>query len=294
MENGIYKDIDIDEYHTNHGHYSASGLKRAARSLKEFKYYIDGKFENERKKHFDFGNAFELALLDKVGFEKDVVIETDIFNEIMTENGNCQKPRATTKYKEWLEKNADKYIVPATGEQSFITIQEMMTSCYEDAVINKLIKNIEYQYSIFWTDKETGLKLKTRPDICKSKKNIIVDVKTTLDGSPEQFSRDLANYDYPFQACMQIDGVIQSGFMPQVDNYFWLVIEKKAPFCATIYEFDKEDIKFCMDNYRYILGLVKLAKEQNKYPGYSQKADNQYGILTANIPLWYRNKEAGL
>jgi len=166
----------------------------------------------------------------------------------------------------------------------------MLESCYADAVIQKLIKNIEYQYSIYWTDKETGLNLKTRPDICKSKKNIIVDVKTTLKGSPDKFSKDLSNYDYPLQACMQIDGVLQSGFMPQVDNYFWLVIEKEPPYSATLYEFDKEDIRWCMDEYNYVKGLAARAISENKFPSYSQKADNKYGILTANIPLWYRSK----
>ena len=193
-------------------------------------------------------------------------------------------------YKDWFDeqKRLNKYVIPADGKNSFRTIEEMLKSCYADAVIQKLIKNIEYNYSICWIDPETGLQLKTRPDICKVKKNIIVDVKTSLDGSPEAFSKALANYDYPFQAVMQIDGVLQSGFMEQVDNYFWLVIEKEPPFSATLYEFQKEDIEFCFDEYKYTLNIVANAIKEDQFPSYNQRADNKYGILQAELPLWYR------
>lgn len=292
MKEGIHTDIPIDLYHQDKLYFSATRLKYARKSLKLFKMWLDGKFEQEYKPCFDFGNAFELALLNPTEFDNKVAVEDEIYNEIFISNPACVSPRATAKYKEWRAEQHEKgrYIVPADGDYSFTTIQAMLESCMQDAVINKLIQNIEYNYTIVWTDKETGLKMKTRPDICKSKKNIVVNLKTTLDGSPEKFSRDLANFDYPFQACVEIDGVIQSGFMPQVDNYFWLVVEKTPPYSATLYEFSMEDRAWCMDEYRYVLGIVKRAMDENLFPSYSQRADNKHGILTASIPLWYRSK----
>ena len=240
----------------------------------------------ENRIRIDFGNAFELALLDQNAFEREVVLyDTDNRPE-------PNKTMGSTLNREWKEKifNTDKYVISKYGEkESFQTIVKMLTSCHQDAVIQKLIKGIEYQYSIFWTDEKTGLRLKTRPDICKTKKNIIVDVKTTIDGSPEKFSKDLANYDYPFQAVMQIDGVQRSGFMPHVDTYYWLVVEKEPPYSATLYEFDPEDIAWVMDEYDYVLGCVKQSFDKNLFPSYSYRADNKYGILKANIPLWYKN-----
>jgi len=290
MMPGVYENISIEKYHYAQDYISASGLKLAKKSLALFKMYRDGELEHDTKLHLDFGNAFELALLDPDEFGRKVANEVDILNEIKEKAPDVKKPRATAVYKDWIEaeQKADKYIIRADGKQSFETIQFMLRSCYKDATIQKLINNIEYQFSIYWKDTQTGLNLKTRPDICKSKKNIIVDLKTTLDGSPEKFSRDLANFDYPLQACMQIDGVLQSGFMPKVDKYFWLVVEKEPPYSATIYEFDQEDIKYCMTEYEYVKGITARAIEQNLYPSYSQQADNPHGILTARIPLWYR------
>lgn len=292
MKTGVYSDINIKDYHNNKEFYSASGLKLAKKSLKLFKLYLDGKIgtygkpiSEDRKSHFDFGNAFELALLDRQAFEQEVIIYDP------NKRPDQTKSITSSVNQEWKKAiyNSDKYIINSDGEESDTVILEMLTSCYQDAVIQRMLKNIEYQYSMFWVDPQTGLKLKTRPDVCKSKKNVIIDIKTTDDGSPEKFSKDLANYDYPFQAVMQIDGVLQTRFMEQVDAYYWLVVEKQPPYSATLYEFDPDDRAYVTDEYEYTLNCVKQALEKNHFPSYSFRADNKYGILRANIPLWYRN-----
>lgn len=292
MRPGIFTDIDIKDYHSDKEWYSASGLKLAKKSLKLFKMYLDGQLEKTNVSHFDFGNAFELALLSPNEFNEKVLVEDEIYNRIFLSNPETKSPRSTNIYKEWKENQKDKYVVPIDGAYCFETIQKMLESCYQDETIQRLIKNIEYNYSLCWIDEETGLQLKTRPDICQSKKNIIVNLKTAADGSPEKFFKDCANFDYPFQACMEIDGVLKTGMMPQVDYYFWLVVEKDAPYSAQLYEFSQEDIAWNMITYRKVLRNVSEAKKQNKYPSYSQRAvDNAHGIIQVNLPLWYKNMD---
>lgn len=293
MKDGIHRGLSINDYHGNKTHVSSSGLRHARRSLKEYWYYRQGLMVSEGS-HFDFGNAFELALIDPKAFEKEVAIAQDSawVAKALEEKPGLSKPRGSKAYqeasKQFAEDNQGKYIIQDKGKQSFETIEQMLTSCKADSVMQKLLSNTEYQVSVFWTDEETGLKCKARPDVCKLNKNVIVDVKTADDGSPEAFSKSLANHDYPFQACMQIDGCISSGLMSKVDKYFWLVVEKNIPYSATIYEFSEDDIRYCMDEYRYVKGIVKKALKQDKYPGYSQRSDNKFGILTAQIPLWYK------
>lgn len=291
IQPGIYSDVDINKYHSDRDYFSASGLKLAKKSLKLFDMFLKGEIDttgkmvSEKESHFDFGNAFELALLDHQAFDREVILYDSSLRP------EPDKSMGSTLNKSWKDGifNTNKYVINKTGDkESFDVIVKMLESCHRDAVIQKLIQGIEYQYSIFWKD-SSGLMLKTRPDICKTKKNIIVDVKTTTDGSPEKFSKDMANYDYPFQAVMQIDGVLKSGFMDKVDAYYWLVVEKEPPFSATLYEFDPEDISWVSDEYEYVLNCVNKAIKQNHYPSYSYRADNKFGILKANIPLWYKN-----
>jgi len=296
MENGIFDNISIKDYHADREYTSASSIKEAKKSLAHFRYYLDNKQED--KPQFSFGNAFELALLDQKGFESEVAIEQDSYwialanEEYMAEKGKTYTiPRNSARYKaeysKWETANEGKYKIAETGKESYETIEKMLASCRKDSTVQKLIEGTEYQLSLFWQDEECGLKLKTRPDICKRKKNVIVNLKTTINGSPEAFSRDLVKYDYPLQACVEISGCLATGLMNSVDNYFWLVLEKEPPFCATIYEFQESDIKSTMMEYEYLITKIAEAKEKDFYPGYSDRADNKHGILTARVPSYY-------
>jgi len=293
--NGVFNDLSIDAYHDNKTHYSSSGLKHAKRSLKQFKSYLDGEFETgEKKSHFDFGNAFEIALVEPLNFDEKVAVfkESDLIAEIMEKKPETKTVRATKLFKdakkEFFELNSEKYIINDTGEESMETIEKMLESCFKDKVIQSLVRDLKYQVSAFWKDKETGLNLKTRPDICHREKRVIVDIKSTIDGSPKAFSRQLANLDYPFQASLQIKGCIESGMIDSLSNYYWLTVEKKIPYSATLYEFTPDDIQRSMDELEYVLRNVSKAMKQKFFPSYSNEADNELGILDAEIPLWYR------
>jgi hypothetical protein len=294
MNDGLYTDLTIEDYHSNRTHLSATQIKLAKHSLKELDWTLRGLIKREGATHFDFGNAFELALLDKNAFAEKVCIKPDQqwVDEAVTQDETLTKPRASGYYqkknREFLLGREQKYIINDQGDQSWETIQAMLESCFADKVIQGLIKNTEYQLSVFWTDENTGLRLKTRPDICKRKKNVIINVKTTEDGSPKGFAKDLVKYDYPIQACHEITGCMQSGVIESIDNYFWLVVEKKAPFNATVYDFDQEDLKMGMDELHYLYNRIKKANDQNLFPGYSDRSDNEYGILRAPIPMYYR------
>lgn len=282
----IKKNLSIEDYHYSEEYteyLSASSIKEAKKSLKAFKRYQDSREERERKIHFDFGNAFELALVDlKEYTNKVTVLNADL-------RPSPEKTFAAKDNKAWkldIEAEAtaqNHYLINEVGDHSAETIQRMLVSCNAEPTIKALLSKVEYQYSFFWKDAETGLKLKTRPDVSIVNKNNLIDIKTTDDASPRAVANAISKFNYPTQACMQIDGVQQTGYIGEVDNYFWLFVEKKAPFDAVLYEFSKEDRALKMADYKRTLKAIAIAKESNKYPGYSAGASNDYGILTAKI-----------
>lgn len=302
ITNGIHDSISIDDYHANRTHVSASTLKYAAKSMRHYYYARNGAFDlNEKKMHFDFGNAFEMALLEPHNVDKYVV------GFDAEDRPEPDKTFASKLNKEWkanfYEKNKDKYIINAHGKESFDALTSMIDSCLRDEKINSLIKNIEYQYSIFWKDETTGLNLKTRPDICKSKSCIVVDVKTTDDASPAAFSRAMRKFNYPLQAAMQIDGCIKSGLLKPDDlpngkslMYFYLVVEKNAPFNAQLYQLTDTQIWMYTEEYKTLLSMVAEATKEDKYTGYYDNAmkliedenvNKFHGIL--NLDLGYHS-----
>jgi len=294
MQDGIFDNITIKDYHADREYYSSTGIKEAKKSLAHFKYFLDTT-KTETKTHFDFGNSFELALLDPKGFEREVAIRNEEYwialaNE---ENGGepYSNPRNSTRYKAEASKFESslngRYEIKTTGKESFETIEKMLASCRKDSTIQKLIEGTEYQLSLFWTDEESGLKLKTRPDICKRKKNVVVNLKTALDGSPKAFMRDMLKYNYPIQACLEMKGCVSSGLMETVDNYFWLVVEKEPPYNATIYSFEASDIMTTMKELEYYLVKIAEAREKNFWPGYTEQSMNAHGIIPITLPPYY-------
>lgn len=294
MKDGIYIDISIEEYHANKTHYSATGLKYAKKNLKNWWFYKQGYFEDDSSKsHFDFGNALELAIMDAVEFERKVAImnEEAAIENILKERPDLKTVRASKEYKEWYNKfciqNEGKYIIKTKGKESYEVIEHVLHECFANKVINKVIRGTEYQYSCFWTDEESGLKLKTRPDLVRLKNNIIIDIKSTIDGDPETWFRQAVKFDYPLQAVMQIDGCLKSGLINELKAYYWLVIEKDVPFSATLIQFDQGDIDRLMPQYQHLLKEIAEADKKEFYPSYGSRSLDKHGVCSLQIPGYY-------
>ena len=295
MKAGIYTDLSIEDYHQKVDAISASTLKKIGKSELSYIHYKNSK-NDERKSAFEYGNAFELAIMDEANgtndFNKRVAIaNTDQWTaEALAENPNLKNPAASKVYKDlkakWEAANADKYQLNLRGSESLETIKASIHQLKQDETIWKLLCGTSYQISAIWEDEETGLMLKTSPDVAKINKNVILDIKTCRDASPHGFARQAAQLDYPIQAVMQIDGMIKSGAMDKVDRYYYLAVEKEAPFNFALYHLTPDDIKSVMVEYRK---LIRKATEINieNPKSYGRDADNEFGILNLELPKYY-------
>lgn len=293
-EPGIYN-IDIDLYHADKSWISSTGVKHARKSMAEYRLFLDGYWDADKKSHFDYGNAMELYLIDPAGFADKVAVAPTHkwIEEALAENPKLVSPRASKTFKDLAAKfnteNADKYIIEEDGEsESFSALKIQATRCLSDQYISQILKGIEYQNSCYWIDPETGLQMKCRPDLVQKRSNVVVNIKTLTDASHDGFRRKAVEYDWPIQATIEIEGVIQSGLMPAVDHYFWLALEKDAPFNVQLYELNQSDLAVLRDEYQYILRNIKRCEETGVWPGYGAMADNKYGILQLNLPPWYK------
>lgn len=297
---GIYN-IDIESYHADKTWISSTGLKHARRSMAEYRLFLDGYWDDQSASHFDYGNAVELFLIDPKGFlEKVAIAPTHKWVEdALAENPKLISPKASAIYKKlaasFYEANSDKYIIDELGEkESYQSLQVQAARCLSDKFISQMFMDIDYQSSCYWIDKETGLQMKCRPDIVKKilnpegSTNVVINMKTMLDASPGAFTRKVVEYDWPLQACVEIEGVIQSGLLTHVDHYFWLALEKDAPFNVQLYEFNQSDLEVLRDEYRYLLRNIRQCVDKDSWPGYGAIADNDFGILSVTLPPWYK------
>jgi exodeoxyribonuclease VIII len=306
MKEGVYKDMDIDEYHSNPSIVSSTGLKKVKKSTRDFVHYV---INGEKPKScFDFGNAFEIALMDMVNgtnmFDRDVAVMPTLewTGIALDDNPNLKVPASSKIYRELKQEferqNFGKYILTDVGaSESKEALDDMVKSCASNVTVHKLLSGTTYQVSLFWRDQDTGVMCKTRPDICLNKKRVLVDIKTCKDASPHGFARDAANLDYPIQAAIQARGATESGLMESVDNYFWLAVEKTPPYNLGLYEFQQDDAEYFSDVLdHYLERCAKAIKsisemkdnDLSQIASYGENAQNRFGIIPLDIPLWYR------
>jgi hypothetical protein len=143
--------------------------------------------------------------------------------------------------------------------------------------------------SIFWTDDETGLPLKCRPDRLL-KARIVVDIKTTDDVRPWAFSKDIDKYGYHKQAALYLDGVQEhlaelvriEWFLAGEDVQFvWVVASKQEPHEVAVYTLDEHDLNIGREENRKRLRDLAACKASGDF-----RAPYSRGIQTIGLPRW--------
>lgn len=262
-------DEPIEVYHSNYEYLSTTALKHGLKSMKELRWFLDGKLERKESPAFEIGKAFELAMMHPELVEKQIaVLDMDARPE-------PNRTMSAKLNKEWLERfkteNKDKISI---SSEDWKDIEFMLQSFRENYILNALVDECTDQLSVYWTDKETGVQLKTRPDLVNLKRGVVIDIKTIPDGSPDSFKRQVRNYDYWLQAIMQIDGITKANEAEGIlqNNlelvYYWLVFEKNPPYNVTLYEFDQQSMAVKWNDYRNLLEKVAKSQRTSRWGGY--------------------------
>lgn len=146
--------------------------------------------------------------------------------------------------------------------------------------------------SVYWTDEATGELCRCRPDRWR-KDGILVDLKTTIDASPEGFAKSLANYRYHVQAPWYLDGAsaaYEAGQLPgdwQAPRAFaFIAVEKSAPYAVAVYTLDAATIELGGAQMRANLDTLAECRRTGVWPGYGDK------IANLSLPDWYLRQKA--
>jgi hypothetical protein len=272
MRVGSFLNISNEEYHGNKDYLSRSSLKDYDRNP----YYYWAMHLNpdrpERKAtpQMDFGSAFHLFICEPEKFDLECAVEPE--KKVLKYDGE-EEYRAYKLECEELARSGK--LILSSAE--FETLKEMKAALTRDSRIEGLIEGAEVEKSFFWQDKETGLYLKSRPDLLHT--NMIVDVKTCADASPRAFSAAIADYWYHVQAAMVQDAVLATeGRM--IESFIFVGCEKKYPFNTCVYLLEEDSIKKGREKYKEILPLLKHSLEHNDWPDFE--------IQSIGLPGWYR------
>lgn len=188
------------------------------------------------------------------------------------------KPRGldgrTKDGKAWLEQHAD---LPVLDADRASAIDAMKASVHRHPSAARVLKNSEFERSLFVND-DHGTLRKLRPDILPSVGNVLPDLKTCEDASPDAFSKAIANYGYWVQAAYYLDGCKLLG--REYEFFAFIAVEKTPPYACAFYTLDPDAIKAGCVTYQRDLDTYRRCLETNEWPGYSDKP------VCLGLPAW--------
>jgi hypothetical protein len=223
----VRDDLTADEYHADKTSISSTGLRELLDPgcPAQFKYDRDN--PKPAKKEFDLGHAAHALILGD-GPKLEVV-----------EGARWDTNAAKAKVKALRAKG----IVPLK-EHEMEQVQAMADAIRRHPQAGPLFApgNGVAERSIFWTHRETGVRVRVRPDwlIVRPEFTAIVDLKTTTDASPAAVSKAIANYSYHQQGALYVDGVY-AAYDPQDVRFFFVAQSKRAPYLVTVRELKDQD-----------------------------------------------------
>lgn len=268
MKNGVYN-MSIEDYHSGAG-FSRSKLIHFNKSPLHFYHEAYGNAKKQKladviKKSnpLEFGNALHTYVLERDDFDNRYIAMPKI-NRATTVGKNA--------YKDFQSKSEGKLIICGDALKE---IEGMANAIDGHKDAKSLISGAEYEKSLFWTDPETGILCKVRPDIWHN--NFICDLKTTQSGVYRDFQKSVYSYSYHIQAGM-IQEALKHVLGIDMHNFIFVAVEKEAPYAVAVYQLDAMAISLGVAKFKNILQGIKKCQDENNWPSYPNS------IIT--VPQW--------
>jgi len=251
-------DMTNNEYHSQ-PHLSSSGAKTIAlQSLADYKH-------GERK---------ETPAMLMGSAAHTLVFEPNQADTIWQWDGR----RAGKEYNEFKD-GADEAGAIILNTKEYDQVNRMAEAVRANPAAAELLSGeLVCEASVFAQDPLTGVDLRARPDGWRTDIACVLDLKTTIDPSPEGFAKQTANLGYHIQESfyrrvMELDG-------HEVDRFIFIAVGKDAPYKVGIYELDAQSLDEGDAAVQYALEQYAIAQANNEW-GYD------YGDLTTiRIPPW--------
>lgn len=179
--------------------------------------------------------------------------------------------------------------IKAITEAEMGGIVNMKNSIDAHPLAGDLFKNGIAEETIVWNDSTTGCLMKGKLDWRRPDEKLIIDLKTTKDGSPEALSRSMFSYRYHTQYALYLDGVINiTG--EQDYRFLFVFVEKFPPYAISVIEMDQD--AYNIGRRTYIEDVDKVTKWLELARQRIQDGDVSYtdgysdNIIVIDTPKW--------
>ena len=155
---------------------------------------------------------------------------------------------------------------------------KMVGRLWNHPKVPKIFSKGKAEQSGFWIDKGTNIVCKTRTDFVTDD-DILIELKTTEDASPKEFSRSIYNYGYHYQLAWNIRGFKEITGR-DIKSALFVVSEKKTPNDCAIYLADKEMIAIADSHINFLMEQMNQCIADASWMGYGNE------IEEIKLPKW--------
>lgn len=160
----------------------------------------------------------------------------------------------------------------ASGEKTIFkpaeieTAQQMAEAVRSHPLVAPYLDGGLFEHAVYWTDPETGLPCKARPDWIIPDRRILIDLKTCVSADARRFGAAAARYAYHLQCAMYVNAITYGlGWAP--NRVKIIAVEKDAPHEVSIFDVPQEAIDAAAEEVSDLLRMVKACRQTNTWPG---------------------------
>lgn len=267
-ECGFVQGLAHEVYHNTHGRASAHGLIQLLRSPAHYRASWGEGGKSEQTEAMRFGQIVHQAILEPSRFLQSY--------RVMPEFGPMQSSKNREKRDEWLKSLPPGAIVLTQEEVDQVT--GMMNAVRGHSKASRLLEEGIPEISGFWTDPQTGVKCRIRPDYLRTD-GVVIDYKTATDASYKSFQGAALKFGYHVQAAFYRQGV-RAISRKACDGFVFIVQEKTPPYAVMVYAADDAFLDLGRAHVKKALRLFGECQRQDVWPAYPEI------IMNLSPPHW--------
>lgn len=157
-------------------------------------------------------------------------------------------------------------------------INAIIEAVYSHPTASKYLTGGVVENAYFWTDPDTGIQCKARPDYLRDD-SIYIDLKTTDDASHAEFTRSVGKWAYARQAAFYIDG-LKAATGRVSAGCVLIAVEKEPPYGIGVYVLDDAAMECGRGQYKRALLTLSACQKTGVYPCYPEETQ------AITLPEW--------
>ncbi len=270
-----------------------SSLKHMSVSPRMYRYRLAN--PEPRKAAWVLGGAIHCMVLEPETFaDRYVTLDAETIKAVAPARNTKEGKALIAERPEWspAAMTSDEYqaacVAAAYPGKEALTAAQHATALAAAAAVNDhrvardLLRGGLAEESISWTDATTGLGCKGRLDYLRP--DLVIDLKSSRDPSPDKFERDAVDYGYAAQVAFYQDGATASRRVSGGGRPHVIAVRAKDDFDVAAFRLSAAAMETGRAIYRGLLGRLAECTAADYWPGVAPE------LRMLDLPPWADKK----